>query len=125
VQLHEGDGKAGRRGFGARDAGKGSGQAMDVDDDQSRRDSLSNIRCVSWGTRHRPPPAYEAMRRSSASPQGVATPGHVRPECVGCHHGNAAEKAATRPLTLRSRGAPQLHPAVRTVTEALSLLLKG
>ena len=62
VQFHEVDAKAGRRGFGSRDAGKASAQAMEVDDDQSRRDSLSNLRCASQRARLRAPPTYEAMR---------------------------------------------------------------
>ncbi len=46
VPFQDADGKAGRRGFGGREAAKAP-QAMDIDDEQERRDSLSNLRCVS------------------------------------------------------------------------------
>ena len=62
VPVQDADGKAGRRGFGAREVAKAP-QAMDIDDDQERRDSLSNLRCVSWLRRICHLPAYELSSR--------------------------------------------------------------
>ena len=46
VPVQDADGKARRRWFGTREAAKAP-QAMNIDDEQESRDSLSNLRCVS------------------------------------------------------------------------------
>ena len=127
VQLHEVDGKAGRRKFGARDGGNGSAQAMDVDDDQSRRDSLSNLRCVSWGARHRAPAGIPADTSELSVALRGRSPRHVRPECAGTLSGRRGRKGtdtATRSALARPPHQ-KTHSAFRTVTDALSRFHSG
>ena len=73
VPFQDADWKAGRRGFGGREAAKAP-QAMDVDDEQERRDSLSNLRYVSWPRRICHPPPYEPQSPSEASFPAVCNP---------------------------------------------------
>ena len=118
VQFQEVDGKAGRRGFGTRDAGKASAQAMDVDEDQSRRDSLSNLRCVSTACSSMSPPAYEDVYRSETLFEGVAASEHVRPPRPECCRGWTALTGSAAPSRIQRLAEPRTSLVFRTVTNA-------